>query len=433
MSDARPGRASGGGGADVARGADPAFYRGRPLRVLHGCYEIAGQGMMLAKGLAENGCEAHSLAYAVGYDARRPDFIVELDQHRTSFGKLMAMSRAFLRWGSHFDVYHLHFGTSFFGTPFFAPPRPAAVADAEARSARPSRRGGWRQADLPLLRAKGKRIAFHFHGCEVRNRALMMAAHRLATCTECEPFCLPREQERLRTLAAKYADRSFYSTLDLAESVPNGVHLPLAIEAERWERAALDRPLPEFDRRDGVRAPVVIAHAHAPKYGLLKGTRYIEEAVARLRTEFPRVELRLIHGQPWATMPEFLSGCDILVDQVMMGWYGLLAIEGMAERRAVVSYLREDLRPQYPDCPIVSAEPTTLYEVLRDLVRDPARRAELGKRGARFARARHDTKVVGAGLLRIYREMLGLDPPGPGAPRGGTAAPRGAGGGAGGA
>jgi hypothetical protein len=60
----------------------------------------------------------------------------------------------------------------------------------------------------------------------------------------------------------------------------------------------------------------------------------------------------------------------------------------------------------------VSADPETLHAVLRDLVRDPARRAELGERGARFASERHDTKVVGAGLLRVYREMLGLAPPG---------------------
>jgi glycosyltransferase involved in cell wall biosynthesis len=45
--------------------------------------------------------------------------------------------------------------------------------------------------------------------------------------------------------------------------------------------------------------------------------------------------------------------------------------------------------------------------VLRELVRDPARRIALGERGARFARERHDLRVVGGRLLRIYREMLG--------------------------
>jgi len=400
-----------------------ALYRGRPLRVLHGCYEIAGQGMMLARGLAEHGCEAHSLAYRVDWDGRRPDFIVELDG-RTAAGKVAARLGAFRRLLFHFDVYHFHFGTSFFSSPFFREPGTPLSA------LRPRSPLGelLRQADLALLQAMGKRIVFHFHGCEVRSRKHMLATHRLATCTECDPFCVPREQERVLALAARYAGRVFYSTLDLAESVPRGAHLPLAIEAGRWERAALERPLADFDRRDGVRGPVVIAHA--PTHRLIKGTKHVHEAVERLRAEFPKVELRMIERLPWEAMPEFLSQCDILVDQVMMGWYGLLAIEGMAERRAVVAYMRDDLRPQYPDCPVVSAEPATLHAVLRDLVRDPARRAALGESGARFARERHDTRVVGERLLRAYREMLGAGTQGgsrsraPGAAGGETGAAR---------
>src|SRR5262249_22385301 len=110
-----PGDAGVSARTERAAGADLALYRGRPLRVLHGCYEIAGQGMMLARGLAERGCDAHSLAYRVDWDGRRPEFIVELDRHRTAIGKLAAMTGAFLRWGTQFDVYHFHFGTSFFG------------------------------------------------------------------------------------------------------------------------------------------------------------------------------------------------------------------------------------------------------------------------------------------------------------------------------
>ncbi len=358
-----------------------AIYRGRPLRVLHGCYEIAGQGMMLARGLAENGCDAHSLAYRVDWDGRRPDFIVELDRRATPFGKAASMLDAFARWGPRFDVFHFHFGTSFLP----------------------------RHLDLPLLRAMGKKIVFHFHGCEIRDKAHMLAHQRLATCTECYPFCVPARQAKLRALAARYADRVFYSTLDLGASVPRGVHLPLAIETDRWERAALDRPLPDFARRDGVNGPVVVAHA--PTNRLIKGTRYVEAAVEALRAEFPKLELRLIDRRPWAAMPEFLAGCDILVDQLMMGWYGLLAIEGMAERRAVVAFIRGDLRSAQFDCPVVSAEPATITNVLRELVSDPSRRAALGEAGARFVRREHDTRAVGETLLRHYRGLPGLEPP----------------------
>jgi glycosyltransferase involved in cell wall biosynthesis len=344
--------------------------------VLHGCYEIAGQGMVLALGLRALGCEARSFAYRVDWDGRRPDLVVELDRLPGDLARGAAMLGALVRWGPSFDVFHFHFGTSFLP----------------------------RLLDLPLLRAWGKPVVFHFHGCEVRRREHMVRAHRLATCTECDPFCRPAQQRWLLEQAARYAGRVFFSTLDLAESVPGGVHLPLAIETDRWEAAATRRPLPDFEKRDGMNGPVVIAHA--PTNRLIKGTRHVEAAVEALGAEFPRLELRMIERRPWAAMPELLAECDILVDQLMMGWYGLLAIEGMAEGKAVVSYLRDDFRAGHPDLPVVDAEPSTLVDVLRGLVHDPVRRAELGRRGPAYVRAHHDARVVAETLLGHYRELL---------------------------
>jgi len=351
------------------------LLRGRPLRVVHGMYEIAGQGMMLARALAGLGCDARSFSYQVAWDGRVSDIVVDLGAHANNLGKGVAMAGAFARWANRFDVFHLHFGTSFLP----------------------------RRLDVPLLGALGKTVVFHFHGCEVRNRAHMLATHRLATCTECDPFCRPVQQARLLAETRRHARRAYYSTLDLAESIPGGVNLPLAIEADRWEAAALAEPLPEFERRDGVRGPVVIAHA--PTNRLIKGTRHIVEAVDRLSREFPKIELRMIEQQPWAGMPSFISRCDILVDQLMMGWYGLLSIEGMAERRPVIAYLRDDFRPLRPDLPVVSAEPATIEAVLRELIRDPLRRAEIGARGNAYVRRHHDLPVVGRMLLADYHRL----------------------------
>ncbi len=290
-------------------------------------------------------------------------------------GRLL-MGAAFSRWASFFDVFHLHFGTSFLP----------------------------RRLDVPLLHAMGKVVVYHFHGCEVRNRAHMITHHRLATCTECAPFCIPSQQKRLLADAARHADAQFFSTLDLAESVPHGVNLPLAIESDRWIAAGRDHALPFPDRRDGVHGPVVVAHA--PTNRLIKGTDHVVAAVERLRSEFPKLELRLIEKRPWAEMPAFLAECDILVDQLMMGWYGLLAIEGMAEGKPVIAYLRDDFFRAHPDVPVVSAEPATIQDVLRNLIRDPARRAAFGARGPEFVRSRHDARAVAGTLLTEYQRLL---------------------------
>jgi glycosyltransferase involved in cell wall biosynthesis len=348
----------------------------RPLRILHGTYEIAGQGMVLAQGLNAAGADAKSLAYRVDWDGRRPQLIVELDPLPLP-ARALAMATTFARYAPAFDVFHFHFGTSF--VPKYR----------------------W---DVPLLKALGKVVVFHFHGCEVRNRSLMLERHALAACTECRPFCVPEEQRRLLAQAARDADLVFYSTKDLAESVPGGMELPLAIDVERWESAGRAFPLVDPARRDGVRGPVVIAHAPTNRW--IKGTHHIEAAVEALKPEFPLLELRLIEGRPWSEMPRVLAECDLLVDQLFMGWYGLLAIEGMSEGKAVVCYLRPEFAAADPGCPVVSATPETLAEALRALIQDPARREALGDSGRAWARARHDAPVVGRALLAQYEAIL---------------------------
>lgn len=347
----------------------------RPLRVLHGTYEIAGQGMMLARALREHGVEARALSYRVDWDGRQSDLVVDLDARHGAVSRGRAMLGTFLELAPEFDVFHFHFGTSFLP----------------------------RLLDVPLLRALGRRVVFHFHGCEIRDRTRMLRGHRLSTCTDCDPFCRPRHQGWLRERAARLGDRSFYSTLDLAESVPGGVHLPLAIETARWAEAADRHAPPDAARRDGVNGPVVIGHA--PTNRLIKGTRHVVAAVERLRAEFPRLELRMIERQPWAIMPEFLAGCDLVVDQLHMGWYGLLAIEAMAEAKPVVAYLRDDFAAQAEGLPVVNADPATLVATLRPWIADPARRAERGALGRAYVTRVHDTHVVGARLLAHYREL----------------------------
>lgn len=347
----------------------------RPLRILHGTYEIAGQGMVLAQGLNAAGAEAKSLAYRVDWDGRRPELIVELDALSLP-ARAVAMAGTFLRYAPQFDVFHFHFGTSFLP----------------------------RLMDVPLLKAMGKTVVFHFHGCEVRNKAFMREHHALAACTECDPFCRPPRQRWLLAQAARHADRVFYSTSDLAESVPGGVQLPLAIESARWEAAGRAHSLAGAALRDGVHGPVVIIHSPT-NWPLIKGTRHIEAAIDLLRPEFPLLEFRRTRQIPWSEMPRALAESDIVVDQLFMGWYGLFAIEGMSVGRPVVCYLRPDLARTVPDCPLVSATPVTIAETLRELIRNPARRTALGEAGRTWARARHDAPVVGRALLAQYEEL----------------------------
>ncbi len=103
---------------------------------------------------------------------------------------------------------------------------------------------------------------------------------------------------------------------------------------------------------------------------------------------------------------------DLVVDQLLVGWYGGLAVEMMALARPVVAYLREEDLELLPaemraEIPVISAEPATIYNVLKDLL--TARRgelAEIGRRGREYVQRWHDPLRIAERLVADYEAAL---------------------------
>ena len=132
----------------------------REVRVLHGTYEIAGQGMVLAEGLRAHGAEADSLAYRVDWDGRVPRIVVELDRlDPVSRGRDDARRRAGA-CRSAYDVFHFHFGSSFFGSRRAL--RRQRIPRALPRpQGRPGPQEGRQDRRLPLPRLRGAQPRAH--------------------------------------------------------------------------------------------------------------------------------------------------------------------------------------------------------------------------------------------------------------------------------
>src|SRR5690606_2571856 len=101
-----------------------------------------------------------------------------------------------------------------------------------------------------------------------------------------------------------------------------------------------------------------------------------------------------------------------VVDQLLIGWYGGLAVECMALGVPVVAHIAADDLAGVPaemarELPIVDATPATVRDVLRDLL--TARRAELpelGRRARAFAERWHDPRRVAADVIACYEQAL---------------------------
>jgi len=332
------------------------------VRVLHAPAEIAGQASVLARALRRLGIEAHALAYNPGFPQYRPDEQRDYDR-RPLLGRYAGYLASAARHLGRWDVYHFHFGRT------LVPPH---------------------NPDLPLVKALGGRVVFHHHGCDVRNRAHMLATHARATCTECDPFCVPARQRQVLAAARAWADAELVSTPDLLESAPRAAHLPVAADLEQYA----------FSPPRG--APRLVVHA--PTNRLIKGTRYVERAFRALEPRFPDTRFVVAERLPWRDLIGLLAAADVVVDQLFMGWYGMVAVEAMALGKPVLCFIRPDFEARLRDCPIVRCTLEDLTERLAELLAGEAR-AALGERGRAYVEREHESGVIAARLLELYRAL----------------------------
>ena len=155
--------------------------------------------------------------------------------------------------------------------------------------------------------------------------------------------------------------------------------------------------------------PLVV---HAPTHRAVKGTSFVLDAVSRLQADGLDFDFQLIEDMTQTEARSVYGRADVVVDQLLVGWYGGLAVEAMALARPTVAFLREeDLGPlpeeMRSEIPVISAEPQTIEAVLKELLttRRPEL-AEIGRRGRDYVQRWHDPVRIARGLVADYEAAL---------------------------
>lgn len=164
---------------------------------------------------------------------------------------------------------------------------------------------------------------------------------------------------------------------------------PLSVDLKVWKGALKNT------KSNGTNGNVEIVHT--PNHRGFKGTEFLIDAVTTLQNEGLKVNLTLLEGVPNSRVREFLcEHSDILVEQLVFTGHGLSALEGMAAGVTTVSNLEDDSImttfrrwTYFGECPLVSASPENITDVLRVLVKNPDLRFELGKAGRAYVEKYH--------------------------------------------
>jgi glycosyltransferase involved in cell wall biosynthesis len=376
----------------------------RPIRVLHCPATVGGNPQQLARAERAVGLASRCVALYPSHFGTRPDEVL-FDRDTPRMVKELRRFGLFWRAARGYDVVHFNFGRGLFGVPQVG----ASVATGASRIA-----SVWREfycsvchlRELPILKRLGKGIVVTYQGDDARQVDYCRAHYAISYASHLDRAAFSSKDDGIKrksiAVFARYADRIFANNPDLLAVLPSSANFqPYAsVDLDEWR----PRTPPSSD------GPVRIIHA--PTDRMRKGTEFVIAAVQKLQRDGIPLTFSLVENRLRCEAREVYEDADLLIDQLLVGWYGGVSLEFMALGKPVVCYIRDSDLVHIPpamrrELPVISATPSDLYQVLRSLLTERRHRLpELGARARRFAERWHDPRAIASEMMRTYASIV---------------------------
>ncbi len=354
------------------------------MRVLHGPVNVGNQPWVLSRYERQLGVKSDLVVNYSTWLGYSVDHCLSeyAKKSRRAFAKRALFG---LTAPLRYSVLHYYFGRSFMCWDDYSDPTP------------------WWFSDLRLAKRLGRKVFMTLQGCDARLSDLSAERNATTPCHEgrcqaaavCRQTLDARRRELIRSVLP-LVDRVFALNPELGHYVPGATFLPYAsVDVE-----ALQPIWPKATGR-----PVIL---HAPSDGLIKGSATIIEAVESLKKEFD-FEFVLVQNLPHKEAMELYKKADLVIDQVLAGWYGGFAVEAMAMGKPVACYLREQDLEFVPaqmraDLPLLRVTRETLVEDLRAALERRQEWREWGVRARDYVLRWHHPRRLATAMIAAYRD-----------------------------
>lgn len=258
--------------------------------------------------------------------------------------------------------------------------------------------------DLPFY-PKNKKIVVTYNGCDARQKYPTMDRATYAACHEKECYsgrCNSGKLDKMRRKRikkfAKYADHIFSVNPDLLHFLPEKASfIPYSIAG--WNNIQ-EVPF-KIDR--------TIRIVHSPTERAAKGSGYILNALEKLKSKYPQIEVSVIENLPHEKALELYRSAHIVVDQCLVGWYGAFAVETMKMGKPVAVFIREEdlkfipseMATQLKES-IIPITPFTIEKALLPYLENPALLKAKSEASLRYVTKWHHPKYVAQIAKDIY-------------------------------
>lgn len=215
--------------------------------------------------------------------------------------------------------------------------------------------------DLIYWKLCGKKLYYHYHGSDLRGKKEQL---------------IPR----------LVCNRRFVSTPDLLMYASKGTEwLPNPINTEN---ISIYTPH-TFVEGDGT-----LRILHAPSNPKIKGTNYIESAIESLKEEGYNIEFTCLKNKSHEEVLQAIVESDLVIDQLMLGWYGVFAMEAMTLGKPVCVYIEDSLTRYIPPDTLINTTKDTIYDTLKNILEKKTNLNKIGENGRKYVEMKHSETAI---------------------------------------
>ena len=254
---------------------------------------------------------------------------------------------------------------------------------------------------------RDKKYFVTYNGCDCRQKYKIIEKYDICACSDdgcyngiCNSKKVDTIKDRRIKKMTKFCDTVFYVNPDLKQFLPeNSIFLPYTIAA--WDTIS-------NSSRRKYKYPLKIVHA--PSQRGAKGTKDILTVVEEIKHDFPyKIEFTLIEGIKNSEAVKIYEQADILIDQILIGWYGALSVEAMKAGCAVMVYIREDDLQYVPTNmhedikkTFINCNKNNLYEKIAEIIENPDDLKKYNKYSYEYVNTWHSPEYVASITKKQY-------------------------------
>lgn len=354
------------------------------LKVLHFPTSVGGNSWGLACGERGIGLESDVLIIENNWLNYPCDINLGLENSKNRINRLYRLLKAFINIRDKYDIYHFNCGDSLLDFKHI----------------------GLNLLDLPFY-SRSSKIFVTYNGCDARQKYATIKKYKYSSCHRddcyggvcCGEKVELKKKKRIEKFS-KYAEGFFSVNPDIMTFLPsNTVFLPYTIA--NWGTI----------ERYGIKNRKTIHIVHAPTNRICKGSDYVLSALKKLQNQYGNiVKISIVENLSHLKALQVYADADLIIDQILIGWYGAFAVEAMKMGKPVMCFIRQEDLKNIPekmgkDCleVFINVNKENIYKVLCDIVENRNMLMQYSLKGYEYVEKYHNPPKVAELVYEYYR------------------------------